>query len=350
MASKQAWTLQQLADIIGAEVSGDPSCEITGLNTLQNAGSGELAFLANKAYARYLGTTQASAVIIESRYRDDCPVHGLLLDNPYLGYAKLTKVFDLSPVPATGVHSAAYVDPTASLGEGVRIDANATIGANVTLGDGVVVGAGSVVGDDCSIGTGTRLHPNVTINYGTEVGSDCIFHSGSVIAADGFGFAPGAEGWTKIHQLGGVVIGDRVEVGACTTIDRGALDNTEIGNGVILDNQVQVAHNVKIGENTAMAGCSGVAGSTTIGRNCVIAGAVSIIGHLEIVDNVQINVMTLVNRSILEPGSYSSGTVFTPTKSWRKNAVRFNQLDQIAGRVTLLERRVAKAEQEKDTE
>lgn len=338
MTSTRVWTLRALADLIGAELQGDESCEIHGLNTLQSAGPGELAFLANAAYQKHLQTTSATAVILKPDMASAFGGIKLLMDNPYLGYAKLTALFDPAPQAAAGVHPTAFVDASASLGEGVSVGPHASIGAEVTLADGVTVGAGCAVGAYTQIGRDSQLHANVTVAHGVIIGANSTLHSGCVVGADGFGFAPDGDRWVKIHQLGGVIIGDRVEVGACTTIDRGALDDTVIGDGVIIDNLVQIAHNVKIGENTAIAGCTGIAGSATIGRNCTIGGASCIKGHITIVDGVNISATSFVNKSILEAGSFSSGTVATPTKIWRKNAVRFGQLDQLANRLTALEK------------
>lgn len=347
MTSNRVWTLRALADLIGAELHGDGSCEIRGLNTLQGAGAGELAFLANAAYQKHLQTSSAAAVILKPEMAGDFAGNKLLLDNPYLGYAKLTAVFDPAPPAVVGIHPTAFIDPSAELGEGVGVGPHASIGADVVLADGVIIGAGCAVGANTRIGRGSRLHANVTVAHGVSIGEQTTLHSGCVIGADGFGFAPGEHGWVKIHQLGGVTIGDRVEVGACTTIDRGALDDTVIADGVIIDNLVQIAHNVKIGENTAIAGCTGIAGSATIGRNCTIGGASCIKGHITIVDGVNISATSFVNKSIHEPGSFSSGTVATPTQTWRKNAVRFGQLDQLANRLTALEKIAASHNRDK---
>ncbi len=342
MIKTGAWTLNTLAEYIGATLEGDPECSISKLNTLQNAEPGHLSFLANPSYQKHLESTQASAVILKPEQAAMFAGNKLLVANPYMGYAKLSPLFDPLPAAVVQVHPQAVVEPSVRLDEtSVSIGANAYIGANVQLGKNVVIGPGCVIGESCIIGDGTRLHANVTLYHGVSVGVRTIIHSGCVIGADGFGFAPSQEGWVKIHQIGGVVIGDSVEVGACTTVDRGALDDTIIGNGVIIDNQVQIAHNVKIGDYTAIAGCTGIAGSTTIGQRCTIAGAVSIVGHISIADGVHISANSLVNKSILEPGgSYSSGTVLSPTKTWRKNAVRFGHLDQLANRLTSVEKQV----------
>jgi UDP-3-O-[3-hydroxymyristoyl] glucosamine N-acyltransferase len=268
----------------------------------------------------------------------------LVVANPYLCYAQLTPLFDIQSNRQVGIHPTAVIGENCVLGQDVRIEAHAVLADGVVLGDQVCVGAGCYIGPDSQLGARTRLHPNVTIYHGVSVGSDCLFHSGSVIGADGFGFAPSSQGWVKIHQLGGVRIGNRVEVGANSAIDRGALDDTVIGDGVIIDNLVQIGHNVRLGKNTAIAGHSAVAGSVTIGENCTIAGKVGIAGHLTLADKVHISAMTLVSGSIDEAGSYSGSLPIGPTKEWRKNAARFRQLDQLTTRMIKLERRLNKEE------
>lgn len=347
MTESRVWTLKQLANRIDAQLDGNEECSINGLNTLQLAQPGELSFLANPTYRRYLGNTQASAVILKADAAAGYDGNKLIVDNPYLSYARLTAFFDPAPRVAVGVHPSAVIDPSAELGDDVCIGANVTVGAGAVIASGAQIGAGSQIGEHCQIGENTCLQANVTLYHGVSVGHRVTLHSGCVIGADGFGFAPSATGWVKVHQIGGVVIGDDVEIGACTTIDRGALDDTVIGRGTIIDNQVQIAHNVRIGENTAIAGCTGIAGSTQIGRNCTIAGAVSIVGHLTIADDVHISVNTLVNKSISQAGSYSSGTVALPTKVWRRNTVRFGQLDQIAQRLSRLEKQASSADKDK---
>lgn len=344
MTEQRVWTLQTLAELIDAQCVGAADCLITGLNTLQNASSGELAFLANPAYQKYLSTTKASAVILRSEAAKVYTGNKIISDNPYLSYARLSKIVDSAPQESPGIHPTASVHETASIADDVSIGPNATIAAGVELAEGVVIGAGCCIGADTSIGARSRLNANVTIYHGVTIGSDVILHSGCVIGADGFGFAPSDVGWVKIHQLGGVMIGNRVEIGACTTVDRGALDDTIIADGAIIDNQVQIAHNVNIGENTAIAGCTGIAGSTVIGRNCTIAGAACIAGHLTIADGVHISAVTFVNKSITEPGSYSSGTLATSTAIWRRNAVRFGQLDRIANRLAMVEKVLTRAD------
>lgn len=323
----------------GVEVGRDVS--VNGLATLASAGSSQLSFFANVAYRDQLQKTLAAAVILKENAVDDCPVPCLVADNPYLAYARVSALFDAVPVPVPGIHPSAFVDPAATVAASACIGPQCVVAANASIGDGVIIDAGCVIGEASVIGARSRLHSRVTIYHGVTVGEDVIIHSGAVVGSDGFGFAPdfsgGGNGWCKIHQLGGVVIGNRVEIGANTCIDRGALDDTVIGDGVIIDNLVQIAHNVKIGNNTAIAACSGIAGSTEIGQNCTIAGAVGIVGHIKIVDRVHITAKSLVTGSINEAGSYSSGTALSPTPAWRKNAVRFSQLDSLFQRVRALE-------------
>lgn len=333
------YTLGEIAKALGAELVGDPASPVRGLNTLQKAGAGEVAFLANAIYRRYLATTRATAVILSPEYRNECPVNALVTGNPYAAFARLTSWFSRVPHPASGIHSSALVAETAqvaasaSIGPFCVISEGAVIGERSVLHSGVVIGEGSRVGDDCC------LHSHVTLYHGVTLGNAVMVHSSAVIGADGFGFAPSAAGWIKIAQNGGVRIGNRVEIGAGTTIDRGAIEDTVIEDGVIIDNQVQIAHNVHIGRNTAIAGCTAVAGSTRIGANCTIAGAVGITGHLEITDGVHVTAMSLISKSIDRPGTYSSGTAMSATRDWRKNAVRFLQLDGLFRRVSDLEKK-----------
>lgn len=335
---KRSYTLADLAVLLGAEMIGEPLHEIRALATLQSAAKYDLSFIANPAYKKYLSSTQAGALLVSPDLADEYSGNKLIVKNPYLAYAKLSAVFEVLRAPYSGIHPTAAVGLDCQLGDAISIGANAVIGDGVVLENGVVIGAGSFVGNDSVIGKNTRLAANVSVYHGVNIGSDCMLHSGCVIGADGFGFAPDAGGWIKIHQLGGVNIGNKVEIGACTCVDRGALDDTEIADGVIIDNQVQIGHNVRIGRNTAIAAHTAIAGSTTIGANCTIAGAVAIAGHLTLVDKVHISGKSMVSASINEPGSYSSGTPLAPTKDWRKNAARFRQLDSLATRLIKLER------------
>lgn len=337
---QDTWTLEALAQALGIEWRGDGALVLSRLAPLGSAEAGSLSFLANPRYRQQLAATAASAVIVHPSLAEDCPVSVLLSDNPYLTYAKASHLFDQAPRPMAGVHPSAFVDASVRLDAGVSVGPNAVVEAGAVLAAGVIIGPGSVVGAGCEIGEHTRLHANVTLYHGVRLGARCVLHSGVVVGGDGFGFANERGRWVKIAQVGGVLMGDDVEVGANTTIDRGAIGDTTIGNGVILDNQIQIAHNVEIGDFTAIAGCTGIAGSTKIGRYCTIAGGVGIAGHLVIGDRVHITMRTDVTGSLTEAGSYSSGTAVSETKEWRKNAARFRQLDTMARRLTALERRL----------
>lgn len=338
--TKRSYRLGEIASELGAELRGSPDIEIGGLATLQAAGPGQVAFLANPSYARYLADTRASAVIVSPSVADQCPTNVLLLDNPYLGYARLSHWFDPSPVPQPGIHPSAVVDPSAQVSPSASIGPQAVIEAEAIVGDNVVVGAGCVIGARSTIGEQSVLRPRVTLAHDIVVGKRCHILSGAVVGSDGFGFANEKGAWQRIAQLGRVVLGDDVEVGANTTIDRGALDDTVIGNGVKLDNLIQIAHNVSIGDHSALAAMVGIAGSTSIGSHCVFGGQSGVAGHLTIGDQVHLTGMTLVSNDIEEPGVYSSGTSADTNRQWRKNAVRFRQLDAIARRLKELEKKI----------
>lgn len=337
MAHNTSYTLAQLAELLDVKLVGDGQCEITGLATLQSAESGQLSFLSNLSYADQLKSSKASAILIDEKFLDSCPGNKLVTALPYVAFAKASQLFDDTPQQATGIHGAAHIDPSATLGKNVSVAANAVIDANVELGDDVVVGAGCYIGPESSLGKGCELHSNVTLYHRVKLGRNVEIHSGSVIGADGFGFAFDGAKSIKIRQLGGVSIGDDVEIGAGTTIDRGALEDTEIGNGVKIDNQVQIAHNCKVGEHTIICGCTAIAGSVTIGKHCIMGGASGAVGHITIADKVQVSAMTLVSQSIEEPGMYSTGTIQAKTPQWKRNAIRFQQLDSIAKRLKEIE-------------
>lgn len=331
-------TLGELAERIGARVEGDSNCVINGVATLTNAEAGEITFLSNPRFQNLLTDSRASAVIVTENDVVNCSVNALVSENPYLAYAQVSAIF-APQRPAAG-----NIDPKATIGHHTTIDESVTVGANAVIGDGVELAAGVVIGAGCviengtSIGEDSRIYPNVTLYHDVVIGKRVIIHSGTVVGSDGFGFANDQGHWVKIHQLGRVVIGDDVEIGANTTIDRGAIEDTVIGDGVILDNQIQVAHNVKIGAHTAIAGCVGIAGSAVIGRHCAIGGGAGILGHLEISDGVTVTAMSLVTKSIREQGVYSSGTPLEPSASWQKNFARFKQLDEMARRLKRLEK------------
>ena len=332
------YTLSELADQAGAVLQGDPNKTLFGLNTLQDAQADELSFLANPAYARYLEETQAGAVILNPETAEDFSGNALILDNPYLGYARLSGLFSKDRGAETGIHASAAVHPEASVHPSAAIGANVVVEAGVQIAEEVRIDAGTVVGHDSVLAANVHLHRNVTVCHGVTIGARAIIHSGAIIGGDGFGNARKEGKWCKIAQIGGVVIGDDVEIGSNTCIDRGALGNTEIHNGVRLDNLIQIAHNVVIGENTAIASAVGISGSTKIGKNCTIAGAAGFAGHLTIADGTFISGMAMITRSITKPGAYASGTGFMDARDWRKNVVRFRQLDDLAKRLRKLEK------------
>ncbi|GGE80333.1 UDP-3-O-acylglucosamine N-acyltransferase [Streptosporangium jomthongense] len=337
--TEKSYRLGEIAQALGAELRGNPDARVSGLATLQAAGPDQLSFLANPAYAKYLADTRAAAVILSPEAAVQRPTNVLLLDNPYLGYARVSHWFDPAPVAPPGIHPSAVVDPSATIATSASVGPNVVIEADVVIGEQVVVGPGSVIGARTSIGPGSIIRPRVTLAHDVVVGQRCHILSGAVIGSDGFGFANDKGQWHRIAQLGRVILGDDVEVGANTTIDRGALDDTVIGNGVKLDNLIQIAHNVHIGDHSAMAALVGIAGSTKIGSHCVFGGASGVAGHLEIASQVHLTGMTLVTGDIREPGVYSSGTSADTNRQWRKNAVRFRQLDALARRIKELEKK-----------
>ena len=346
----KVFTLKQLSEKVGGRVIGDASQIIAGIATLQSADATQISFLANPAYQKYLSDTNAAAVILTEDMVPNTSSNMLVHTQPYLAYATLSHLWDEFSCESLSsnttdnkpahIHDSATVHETAVISQGVTIHAGAVIHSGVMIGEGSVIGSNCVIGVDSIIGKGTLIHASVTIYHGVTVGDACILHSGVVIGSDGFGFAPYQGKWEKIAQLGGVLIGNHVEIGANTAIDRGALDNTVIEHGVKLDNQIQIAHNVLVGENTAIAACSAIAGSTTIGKNCVIGGASGIAGHLTVTDNVHITAMTMVIKSLKEPGVYSSGTGVQPNAKWRKSIARLRQLDKMAARIKALEKTI----------
>ena len=332
--------LADLAQQLDAELHGDGDIVITGVASMQTAQAGNVTFIVNPRYRERLTTCQASAVVMTEADLPYAKSAALVVKNPYLTYARMAQILDTTPQPASNIAPSAVIDASATLGKNVSIGANAVIESGVELGDNVEIGAGCFVGKKTKIGSGSRLWANVSIYHEIEIGSDCLVQSGTVIGADGFGYANDRGNWIKIPQLGRVIIGNKVEIGACTTIDRGALDDTIIGNGVIIDNQCQIAHNVEIGDNTAVAGGVIMAGSLKIGRYCMIGGASVINGHMEICDKVNITGMGMVMRPITEPGVYSSGIPLQPNKVWRKTAALVMNIDDISKRLKAIERKV----------
>lgn len=310
------------------EVRGSDSLMINGLATLSNAEPHHLSFLANPKYKRDLQSSQAGACLLTEAEADDFLGVKLICENPYVAYSFVTHLFCAKGQIEAGIHQSAVIDASAIIAESARIGPNVVIGAHANVGQDAVIGANTVIGKNVQMGSGCRLYPNVTLYEDVKLGDRVVIHSGAVLGSDGFGFAHQQGEWLKIAQLGGVTVGNDVEIGASTTIDAGAIEDTRIGHGVIIDNQVQLAHNVKIGDHTAIAGCVGIAGSTSVGKYCTIAGAAGLAGHLTICDKVHISMQAQVTRSISQPGSYSSGTGLLPTKQWRKAAVYFRQLER----------------------
>lgn len=336
-----AYTLQQLAEHVGAQLCGDGAESISAVGTLENAVKGQITFLSNSKYRKFLEQSNASAVLVTAADQSFCPVAALVVPDPYVAFAKIAQLLDTTPrAAALGVASTAQIAADVVLGADVSIGHHAVIEAGAVIGDRVQIGAGCVIGQGAQIGNDCKIWANVTIFHRVQLGQRCTVHSGAVIGADGFGFANQRGLWLKIPQVGTVVIGDDCDIGANSTIDRGALGDTVIGRNVILDNQVQIAHNVQIGDHTAIAGCTVVAGSTKIGRYCIIGGACAINGHMEICDGVQITGMSMIIKSITEKGIYSSGTPAQTNLEWRKNSARYRNLDQMYQRLRDLEQQV----------
>ena len=335
-------TLRELADRFGCELVGDPGRVVTRVGTLAAATEDAVSFLANPLYRSKLAATRAGAVILEPRHRDECPVACLVHAKPYATYARIAAHLHPPPVAVPGIHSSATVAADTQVSEAAEVCPHAVVGARCRIEAGAVIGPGAVLGNDVAIGAGSRLAAHVTVLDGVRIGARCIVHPGAVIGADGFGFAPDGGEWIKIPQVGRVVIGDDVEIGANTTIDRGAIDDTVIEDGVKLDNLVQIAHNVRIGAHTVMAAMSGAAGSTRIGRRCMIGGRVVMINHLEICDDVMLTFGSIVTKSVDKPGVYSGVLPAEEAGVWRRNAVRFRRLDSLADRLLAVERALAR--------
>jgi len=333
------YTLGEIAEITGARLDGDPSCKITRVSSLQTAGAGEISFLSNKRYARYLKNTKASAVILSAEDQHRCPVPTLICDDPYLAFTKILRHMQPGFSFTPGVHPSAVISEQCSVAASAFVGANAVIGENVEIAGQAYIGPGCVIGKDVVVGESTRLVANVTLCEGVKIGKRGLLHPGVVIGADGFGIVNDQGAWLKIPQIGTVLIADDVEIGANSTVDRGALADTVIEDGVKLDNQVQVGHGVKIGAHTAIAGCVGIAGSTVIGKRCMIGGMSAIGGHIELTDDVIITAMSGVSNSIKKAGIYSSGIPVTDNAKWRKNVARFKNLDEITRRLFKMEQR-----------
>lgn len=337
------FTLDEIVSRFGGELIGDGNLRISQVATLEKAGPADFAFLANPKYRKQLKTSRAGAVVLSSANAPDCPLPCIVSDNPYAYYARVAQLLNLPRREASGIHPAAVVET--KLDPSISVGAGTCVGKDVRIGKASVIGPGCIIGEGVAMGEQARLYGNVTIYPGCMIGARAIIHSGAVIGADGFGIAREADGsWTKIPQIGRVIIGDDVEIGANTTIDRGALDDTVIEDGVKLDNQIQIGHNVRVGAHTAMAGCVGVAGSARIGQRCTIGGGAIILGHLTVADDVNISAATLVTKSISQPGSYTGAMPFEAHRDWLRNAAQMCHLDEMAKRMRELETRLAQLE------
>lgn len=336
-------TLGEIAAFLGGELVGDPGHAIRRIGPLDTADAGTISFLSNPRYQSQLSTTAAGCVIVAPALREPAAARGaaLVMPDPYLAFARLTQWWAarMRPPVVPGVHPTAFIDPAARVAASASIGPFVVVEADAVVEEGAQIGAHGFVGRGATVGRDTRFAPRVTFSHGCHIGARGLLHSGVVIGADGFGFAPHQGRWEKIEQLGGVRIGDDVEIGANTCIDRGALDDTVIEEGVKLDNLIQIAHNVRIGAFTAMAGCAAVAGSTTIGRHCTIGGAAMIIGHLTLADGVHISSCTAVTRSIAKPGVYTGLFPIDDNAAWEKNAATLRNLHALRERVRALEKK-----------
>lgn len=341
MEASAEFTAGELAARFGCELRGDPAVRVTGVCTLQHGREGLLSFLANDSYRRYLSDTAASVVVVAPRDAGEVPGTALIHADPYLIYARIAALFAPPRAAARGVDAHATVAPEATVAATAYVGPHAVIGAGAVVGERVRIGPGCVLAEGVRIEADSELVARVYLGPGVRLGRRVLLHPGVTVGADGFGQVYDGERWLKVPQLGSVRIEDDVEIGANTTIDRGAVEDTVLETGVKLDNQIQVGHNVHIGAHTVIAGCVGISGSTRIGRHCMIGGGVGIGGHLEIADGVTITGMTMVTHSLTAPGVYSSGVPVAPNRTWRRNAMRFQHLDELARRLSALERRLA---------
>ncbi len=338
--SKRAYSLAELANHVGGEVKGDGNIVITSVATLSGAGAHQISFLTNAKYKSQLSTTKAGAVIVNSKLVDQVQGAALIVSDPHVAFALIAQLFDTTPAVAqTGIADSAVVASSANIGSDVAIGHKVIIEDNVVIGDRVQIGPNTVIRRGTRIGEGSVIHPNVTVYHDVTIGKRVTIHSQTAIGSDGFGYANDKGTWIPIPQTGSVVIGDDSQIGSNTSIDRGALEDTVIGKNVIIDNQVQIAHNIHIGDHSCICGSTGIAGSTHIGKHVIIAGSCAINGHITICDNVQITGNTMVVQDIVEPGVYSSGQPAMTNREWRKNAVRLRQIDDLYKRVKSLENR-----------
>jgi UDP-3-O-[3-hydroxymyristoyl] glucosamine N-acyltransferase len=344
---RASYSLREIAAQLGGEVLGDGDVAVSRMASLANAGPGDLSFLSDSKYRSLLETTGASAVVVGMDAGDATHLPRIITDNPYAYFARVSALLNPVAEPVPGFHPSAVVDATANVPATASVGAHAVIGREARIGEFAVIGAGTVIGDHVTIGNHTTLHANVTIYYGCELGSNCIVSSGVVIGADGFGYAEDQGRWVKIPQVGRVLIGNDVEIGANTAIDRGALDDTIIEEGVKLDNLIQIGHNCRIGAHTVIAGCVGIAGSTRIGRHCRIGGAGMILGHLEIADGVTVSPGSMITRSLAKADTYTALMPFQPHDKWLKTAAHLRHLGDMSERVARLEKELEALKKEK---
>ena len=335
-----SYKLGELADRVGGQVIGDRECVIDGVGSLEHARPGQITFYNNKRFRKHLTSTRASAVLLAPSDAEASPTNAVTVADPYLAYARIATLLTARPAHPGGIHPRACVSADSRIDSSAWVDALAVVEAGARIGPRVTVGPGCSVGIGASIGEDSVLVANVTICHGVVIGKRAMIHPGAVIGADGFGLANDGGTWVRVPQLGTVLVGDDVDVGANTTIDRGTIEDTVIEDGVKLDNLIQIGHNVRIGAHTAIAGCVGIAGSSFIGKHCMLAGGVGVAGHLEIADNVYVTGMSMVTKSINEPGIYSAGVPLEPNQRWHKNFARFKQLDEMARRLKELEKRL----------
>ena len=345
MAKAEKYRLADIVERFGGEALGNPKKAISQVATLESAGPQHVSFIVSRKFRKQLEHTGAGAIILGKADRDITELPRIVCDNPYLYFAKVSALFNPPRTQRPGVHESAVIERGVRIPLGASIGAGAYIGQGAKLGRGVVIGPGCHIGGGAEIGASSRLHARTTIYAECRLGERALIHSGAVIGADGFGFALDDDRWHKIPQIGRVVIGNDVEIGANTCIDRGALDDTVIEDGVKLDNLIQVGHNVRIGAHTAIAGCTGIAGSTRIGKHCMIGGAASIVGHLDIVDRVVILAGAVVTRSIMQAGTYG-GHPAQNNRSWTRNMARLRHLDALSERVRNIAQRLPLPEEQ----
>lgn len=343
--SPSKYSLSELAERFDLQLRGNGNKPIDGVSTLNSAGPAQITFLANRTYKKQLPQTKAGAVILREADADACPVDCLITPDPYLAYARLARLFDPRPAVKPGIHPSAVIAESARIGQNVHIGARVVIGDNCTIGDASALGPGTVLEAECTIGEGCRLYANVSLGHGVTLGKRVMIHPGAVIGADGFGIAFAGDHWEKVPQLGSVTIGDDCEIGANTCIDRGAVEDTVLGEDVRIDNLVQIAHNVRIGPHTAIAAFCGITGSTTIGSYCLLGGRVAIAGvrHLEVADRTTVTAGSDITQSITEPGTTWSGHISaSPIATWQRTLVRLRKLDELAKQVQTIETEMKK--------